>query len=80
MEFIISDACIFIDLIEINLINEFFDLPFEFYTTDFVINEIKDHRQLSIIKEFIDSEELKIFYARPGDLFHIVDISGKYPK
>lgn len=80
MEFIISDTCIFIDLLEIGLISEFFDLPFEFYTTDFVVKEIVNPRHISAINEYIDFKKLKILEAAPGELYEIVQISEKHPK
>jgi len=80
MAFIISDTCIFIDLLEIGLINEFFDLPFEFYTTDFVVKEIVNPKHISAINEYIDFKKLKILEAGPGELYEIVQISGKHPK
>ncbi|MGD2091896.1 MAG: hypothetical protein PVH61_37330 [Candidatus Aminicenantes bacterium] len=80
MKFIISDTCIFIDLIEIGLINEFFNLPFEFYTTDFVVKEIVKPKHISVISEYIDFKKLKILEAGPGELYEIVQISEKHPK
>ena len=80
MKFIISDTCIFIDLLEIGLINEFFELPFEFYTTDFVVNEIKHTVQSQIIKEFITFKKLRVLHAAPDELHEIVQISGDHPK
>jgi len=39
---VVNDACILIDLLKVDLINTFFKLNFSFYTTDFIINEIKE--------------------------------------
>jgi rRNA-processing protein FCF1 len=80
MEFIVSDACIFIDLIEISLIKEFFALPFEFYTTDFVVNEITNLKQLSLIKEIIDLRKLNVLGTAPDDLYKIIQTSVNHPK
>lgn len=80
MEFVISDACIFIDLLYIDLINEFFELPFEFYTTDFVVSEITNPKHLSVIRKFIDFKKLKVLNASPDKLSEIIHISRKHPK
>ncbi len=80
MKFIISDTCIFIDMIEIGLIDEFFGLSFKFYTTDFVFNEIKNSKHLSLIRKYIDFRKLKVLKAAPDELFEIVQLSEKHPK
>ena len=42
---LISDANIFFDLININLIDQFFAVPKKISTTDFIISEIEDEKQ-----------------------------------
>ncbi len=39
---VVSDTNIFIDLISVDLLDEFFRLPFEIHTTDFIIHELKE--------------------------------------
>ena len=80
MESVVGDTCIFIDLIEIDLLNQFFELPFEFYTTDFVVNELTTPRHFSGIKRFIDLRNLKILKTAPDELYEIVQISERHPK
>ena len=41
----ISDTNIFIDLIEIELLDEFFGLPWEIHTTDMIVHELKNAKQ-----------------------------------
>lgn len=57
---LINDSCILFDLIDLNLINDFFCLEYSFFTTDFVIQEIKYENQLATIERYISKEILKI--------------------
>ncbi len=47
-----SDTNIFIDLIEVGLLEEFFQLPWDIYTTDFVLNELKNVHQKKVIEDY----------------------------
>ena len=55
---LISDANIFFDLININLIDQFFAVPKKISTTDFIISEIEDEKQKKIIETLIQREKL----------------------
>ncbi len=55
----INDANLFIDLIEINLLESFFELPLFFHTTNLVLNEL-DIAQGEQIKLFVLKGKLKI--------------------
>lgn len=55
---LISDANIFFDLININLIDQFFAVPEKISTTDLVIAEIEDEKQKKIIETLIQREKL----------------------
>lgn len=57
---VISDSNIFFDLIDVDLLNEFFKLPVTISTTDFVIGEILKPDQLAKIDVFIKSGELAV--------------------
>ena len=59
-EILINDACIFFDLMDLNLLHEFFKLNFRVYTTPLVIGEITDSTQLSIISNYITDEILVV--------------------
>lgn len=54
MRLIVNDANILIDLVELNLLQEFFRLNFEFYTTDLILNELfscQYHQLLPFLKD-----------------------------
>ncbi len=58
MQIVVNDTNIFIDLIHIELIDKFCQLPYEFHTTDFVINEIEETYQEAIILQLIEAGRL----------------------
>lgn len=57
---VIHDTCILLDLVELNLLKEFFQLGFAAFTTPLVMAEIRDETQLSIIEEHVTSGALLI--------------------
>jgi len=61
MKIIITDTNVFFDLIEINALPEFFSLPYEICTTDFVVNEVLHSHQKEQIEIFIRARKLTIF-------------------
>jgi hypothetical protein len=65
-EIIIKDACILFDLVDLNLLEDFFQLEVSAFTTPQVIGEITDETQWNVISKFIEIEKLKI------------DAEGKY--
>lgn len=60
MQIVVNDTNLFIDLIHAELIDLFFQLPFEVHTTDFVVGEIEDTEQEAIILELIEAERLSV--------------------
>jgi predicted nucleic acid-binding protein len=65
MKIAVTDACIFIDLIELKIISEFFNLDIELHTTVDVLNEL-----------YPDQKELLKAYASGNKLF-IHNLEGK---
>ena len=56
MKVIVNDANILIDLVELELLPHFFDLEFEFLTTELVLNELFEE-QHSALLPYIDKEK-----------------------
>ncbi len=53
MRLAVTDACIFIDLIELHITSEFFALPIEFHTSLDVFNELyPDTSVASFLEQF----------------------------
>ncbi len=59
MKLAVTDACIFIDLIELRLTSEFFKLPIEIHTSLDVYNELYPE-QKEILKAYNSVGKLKI--------------------
>jgi len=57
---LINDSCVLFDLVDLNLIDDFFLMEYSFYTTGHVIEEIKDDAQISSIEKYISNGVLKI--------------------
>ena len=55
----IKDANLLIDLFDIDLIDSFFQLNLEFHTTTLIFGEL-DNDQQKYLKQFIETEKLKI--------------------
>lgn len=60
MQIVVNDTNLFIDLIHAELIEQFFQLPFEVHTTDFVVGEIEEPEQEEIINGLIVSGRLVV--------------------
>ena len=59
MAIAVNDANIFIDLLEVDLIDTFFELKLDLHTTNLVLNELDFEQQL-IIKKYITKKRLKV--------------------
>lgn len=59
MKIAVTDACIFIDLIELQIISEFFKLDIELHTTTDVVMELYPDQQ-EILKAYESGEKLVI--------------------
>ena len=59
MKIIVNDANILIDLVELQLLPNFFALEFEFYTTSLAFEELEEDQQ-STLQTYIDSGNLLV--------------------
>lgn len=88
---VVSDTNIFIDLVKLGLLGDFFSLPWDIHTTDFVINELEVPEQKAAVTAFIkrkkltvgklDSEEVGLIVERSdetGGKISITDFSVCY--
>lgn len=57
---VVNDTNIFIDLMSVDLLDDFFRLPIEIHTTDFVLNELTDESQHNAIQKHISLKHLTI--------------------
>ncbi len=77
MKLAVTDACIFIDLIELRLTSEFFKLPIEIHTSLDVYNELYPE-QKEMLKAYSSVGKLKVHNLTPSDKAEIHKI--RFPK
>lgn len=70
MRIIVNDANILIDLIELELLPHFFELDYEFQTTDLLIDEILEDQYHSLLP-YIDQGSLSIQEMNEDDIIEI---------
>jgi rRNA-processing protein FCF1 len=74
---VVTDACIFIDLHDLGLINSFFNLDLEIHTTTMVLNELYDEQQ-QLLKDYQSTDRLTVHNLQEQDFIEIY--SEEYPK
>ena len=72
---VVSDTNIFIDLVRLDLLGDFFSLPWEVHTTDFVISELSDPKQNAAVSAFIKRNRLIVGKLSIEEVGEIVDRS-----
>lgn len=72
MQIVVNDTNIFFDLMQVDLINLFFQLPFEVHTTDFVVGEIEEPEQEKIILQLIEKGQLTVAASGSDELDEIM--------
>lgn len=75
----VKDANIIFDLFDINLLDLFFNLNFDVYITDFVLNEIKDPDQKEIIYHFIITGKLELIETPKDKISELINIRDDFP-
>ena len=68
MRVIINDANILIDLVHLDLMNEFIQLEIELKTTDFVFEELNENQKI-IVEEFINSGKIELIITEKEEDF-----------
>ena len=76
MKAAIQDANIIFDLIEINLIDEFFKLQIDVFITDFVAGEINQLDQKGIIYKYISTGEIIVLNTTTEEIIELVAIQN----
>jgi len=71
---VLKDASIIIDLIKVNLLEKTLTLPYNFYTTDFIVSEINYKKQNVLLQAYIKKGSIKIIEAAIEDLEKIAKI------
>ncbi|BDS14652.1 PIN domain-containing protein [Aureispira anguillae] len=79
MNIVVNDANILIDLVELELLVQFFELDFEFYTTDLVFEELHEHQQ-DALSSYIDNGSLIVNEFSDEELIEINLINAERPR
>jgi len=77
MRIIITDTNVFFDIMDIEVLPDFFGLDFEICTTDFVVDEIKHYEQSEQIQNFIRSKKLTVFSFTNEEMEQVSAIKTK---
>lgn len=77
---VVSDTNIFIDLISVGLLDEFFHLPLEIHTTDLIVHELKDNMQQSLVQTYITSNQLHIKKYDGKELINLAIMKNRVSK
>jgi len=75
-EIVIKDACILFDLVDLNLLEDFFQLEVSAFTTPQVIGEITNESQWGEVSKFINNRKLQI--DSDGEFEAIAEIFDEY--
>lgn len=76
-EIVIKDACILFDLVDLNLLEDFFQLELNAFTTPQVIGEITNEQQRAEIEKYIENGKLQI--DTEGAIDDISSLNDQYP-
>ncbi|MBR5074840.1 MAG: hypothetical protein IKX26_06390 [Bacteroidales bacterium] len=77
---VVSDTNIFIDLVKLGLLDNFFMLPWEIHTTDFVISELTDSTQKAALNVFIKQKKLSVGTLSSEDVTEMLELSNQSPR
>ncbi len=72
MKVVISDTNIFIDLLNVDLLDTFLKLPLEVHTTDFIIYELREE-QVEVITEKINDKKITLNEANEEEYTEILE-------
>ena len=75
MDIVINDTNIFLDLYAVDLLDTFFQLPIHVHTVDFVVDEIKQPEQRTVIQQLIAKGLLKVIGYSSEHLVNLYQIA-----
>ncbi len=77
---VVNDANILIDLIKLQLVEAFFNINWEFHSTNLIIeNELYDEQKM-VLQPFIDNGKLIVQELDVDDMLTIMDIQAQKPQ
>ena len=75
---VVNDTNVFIDLFNVGLLEEFFSLPWEIHTTNFVMQELLREGQVASVSQYKDSSRLHIPVFEQKELIEIGQMYQRY--
>lgn len=72
MKLVVADVSVLFDLYHLEVVEAFFALDFEIYTTNFVYNEILKQQQIVVFQSFVDSGKLTVMDLDVSELDSVV--------
>ena len=77
---IVNDTNIFVELLELGVLERFFTLPWEIYTTDFVMLELLREGLSEKVEMYSNGNLLKIIKFDEEELLNIIDFWQQYKR
>ena len=74
---VVSDTNIFIDLVKLGILADFFFLPWEIHTTDYVMDELTDSTQYDAVVSYYDRGRLSVGSFTADEVVTIHDQSSQ---
>ncbi len=74
---VVNDTNVFIDLLDVELLDFFFGLPWEIHTTDTVMHELTNEGQHDAVKQFVDNERLHVIEFESKQVMEIASMHSK---
>lgn len=71
---VVNDTNVFIDLYEVGLLDEFFSLPWEVHTTDFVMLELQREGQHDTVARYEADKRLIVSFFEGKEMIEIVNL------
>lgn len=79
-QIVVNDTNIFIDLHEVGLLDEFFHLPWEMYTTDLVMSKLQCENQRDAVLRFKENGVLHVAQFNFEELVEISKLQQRFSK
>ena len=75
---VVNDTNVFIDLYEVGLLEDFFSLPWEVHTTDFVMLELQRVGQHETVARYISDKRLVVPVLESKEMLDIANLYQQY--
>ena len=79
MIIVVNDANILIDLLKIDLCDQFFQLNFEFNTSDFIMAEVKEPN-VHLLNQYVKRKKLLVRHFGFEEITEIIKLNQEYNK